>query len=261
MEKLVYCYHTHTSRCGHAIGSDEEYVINAIRFGIKRLGFSDHVFLPVGYEQPGIRGNYFCLDDYIESINYLKEKYKDQIDIKIGFEAEFSECFEVYYRYLLEEKIDYLILGQHCYAEDGRLLWYFGNDAPIDCVRKYVDHVISGLKSGLFKYLAHPDLFMLSQREWNEDLERESRRLLKACEECHMPVELNMCGMRRKNYNEVNYSYPNINFYKLVKDYKVKVVLGFDVHNPEHFFDGTFEHALDFAKRAGLEIDWDFKIQ
>ena len=27
--KIDYCYHTHTYRCGHAQGSDEEYVIEA----------------------------------------------------------------------------------------------------------------------------------------------------------------------------------------------------------------------------------------
>ena len=260
MEKLVYCYHTHTKRCGHAIGEDEEYVKAAIKFGIKRLGFSDHVILPRGYEQKWTRGSFDELDGYINSIKSLKEKYKDQIDIKIGFEAEYSEAFLGYYRDLLKNKIDYLILGQHCYEEDGRLLWYFDKDAPIEAVQKHVDHVISGLKTGLFKYVAHPDVFMISQGGWNQDLERESRRILKTCEELNIPVELNMCGMRRPTYNEVNYSYPNINFYKLVKEYKVKVVLGPDVHNPEHFFDGTFEKAVDFAKRAGLTIDWDFII-
>ena len=65
MEKLKYCYHTHTSRCGHANGEDEEYVVNAIKAGIKRLGFSDHVILPKGYEQPGIRGSYYLLEDYL----------------------------------------------------------------------------------------------------------------------------------------------------------------------------------------------------
>ena len=35
-------YHTHTTRCMHAIGQDEEYVQAAIKAGIKKLGFSDH---------------------------------------------------------------------------------------------------------------------------------------------------------------------------------------------------------------------------
>lgn len=35
-------YHTHTTRCFHAIGKDEEYVKAAIQANIKELGFSDH---------------------------------------------------------------------------------------------------------------------------------------------------------------------------------------------------------------------------
>ena len=32
-------YHTHTYRCGHAIGTDEEYVLAAIEKGFKENGF------------------------------------------------------------------------------------------------------------------------------------------------------------------------------------------------------------------------------
>lgn len=41
-------YHTHTTRCYHASGKDEEYVKAAIKAGIKELGFSDHT--PWHYE-------------------------------------------------------------------------------------------------------------------------------------------------------------------------------------------------------------------
>ena len=35
-------FHTHTARCGHASGRDEEYVQSAIRGGYQVLGFADH---------------------------------------------------------------------------------------------------------------------------------------------------------------------------------------------------------------------------
>ena len=35
-------YHTHTARCMHATGSDEDYVLSAIKGGYQELGFSDH---------------------------------------------------------------------------------------------------------------------------------------------------------------------------------------------------------------------------
>ena len=34
-------YHTHTTRCGHAIGPDRAYVETAIARGLKTLGFSE----------------------------------------------------------------------------------------------------------------------------------------------------------------------------------------------------------------------------
>ena len=35
-------FHTHTRRCMHASGSDEDYVLAAIEAGYEVLGFSDH---------------------------------------------------------------------------------------------------------------------------------------------------------------------------------------------------------------------------
>ena len=35
-------FHTHTARCCHASGRDEEYVQSAIRGGYQILGFADH---------------------------------------------------------------------------------------------------------------------------------------------------------------------------------------------------------------------------
>lgn len=50
-------YHTHTARCGHAEGTDEEYVLAAIERGFDELGFSDHVPWPYknGYVHPTVR--------------------------------------------------------------------------------------------------------------------------------------------------------------------------------------------------------------
>ena len=44
--KLKNNYHTHTLRCGHAIGSDKEYIIKAIEAGYQVIGMSDHINIP-----------------------------------------------------------------------------------------------------------------------------------------------------------------------------------------------------------------------
>lgn len=85
-------YHTHTTRCMHAVGDDEDYVRSAIKGGFQELGFSDHG--PWKYHTDfvsDIRMLPEDLPEYIESIRALKEKYRNQISIKIGLEYESLE--------------------------------------------------------------------------------------------------------------------------------------------------------------------------
>ena len=262
MEKLLYNYHTHTSRCGHAFGMDEEYILKAIECGIKRLGFSDHVILPEPYHQDGIRGQYdIHFEDYLRSIKYLKEKYKDQIDIIIGFEAEYYPKFEKYYRDLLETKtIDYLIQGQHCFLNsEDKFEWYFSRfNTGIERVKMYVDDLIKGMKSGLFKYVCHPDTFVGTFKEWTPELEEQARRIYEAAEELNIPLEINLHG--GTFHRGENLSYPCDEFWALAKDYNIQIVIGVDAHKPEEFNIDWIQKALDFAKKHHLKLNNDFRI-
>ena len=152
-------YHTHTTRCYHASGKDEEYVKAAIKAGIKELGFSDHT--PWHYDssfKATMRMPASQLDDYIESIRYLKEKYKDQISILIGLECEYFERYMPWLEKMLKDKqIDYIILGNHYYETD-ELHQYFGSPVNEYYLKAYVDHCIKAIDTGLYSYIAHPDL-------------------------------------------------------------------------------------------------------
>ena len=83
-------YHTHTTRCHHATGSDEEFVLSAIKGGYQEIGFSDHT--PWKYHTNYISDIRMLpeeLPGYVESLRSLQEKYKNQISIKIGLECEY----------------------------------------------------------------------------------------------------------------------------------------------------------------------------
>ena len=73
--KTNFCYHTHTPRCGHAYGTDEGYVTEAIANGLVRFGFSDHCMFP-GMDEPYMRGNSSLIGDYLESIGSLRRNIK-----------------------------------------------------------------------------------------------------------------------------------------------------------------------------------------
>jgi HisJ family histidinol phosphate phosphatase len=100
-EPLGYTYHSHTKRCGHAIGEDEDYVKMAVECHYQILGFSDHVMLPFD-SQPGMRGNYSLAPGYFKSVRDLQGKYQKQLQIYLAFEAEwYYDRYASYYHDLL----------------------------------------------------------------------------------------------------------------------------------------------------------------
>ena len=88
---MRFNYHTHTTRCQHAKGTEREYVEAAIRGGYKILGFSDHTPYPfLDGHRSGMRMALEETKNYFETLLSLKEEYKDRIEIHIGFEAEYD---------------------------------------------------------------------------------------------------------------------------------------------------------------------------
>jgi len=146
--KLDYCYHSHTTRCGHAYGSDEDYVEAAIANGFRVIGFSDHIFFP-GIQQPGMRGDYSMLADYQQSVLSLKKAYQHKIQVHLGFEAEYYPIFDSYYRSLLQEKgFEYLILGQHFRLENNRFPIYYASVKDPALIHEYADSIVAAMKTG-----------------------------------------------------------------------------------------------------------------
>lgn len=253
--KLEYCYHTHTYRCGHASGKDEEYVLAAIENGYKEIGFTDHVFLP-GYIQEGIRGNYEQLEEYISSINALKEKYKNQIKIHVGFECEYLPKFEQYYKELLSKnKVEYLIQGQHLFINDeDKLEWYFRKDISEDRIEKYADDLIKGMESKLFSYVAHPDVYVTPFSSWTPFLEKIAHKICSAAERLDMPLEINLGGLNPENKLMINLRYPLDEFWKAASQYKIRVFIGLDAHKPEKFKTSCVEYALSLVEKYHLNL-------
>ena len=255
----TFNYHTHTYRCKHANGTDEEYVLNAISIGLKTLGFSDHCPYP-GYSMHD-RMDYEELNDYLESLNSLKEKYKDQIDIKIGLECEYFEQFHDYYKFL-SENLDYLVLGQHYSAIDGIDYWDKCTDEDI---KSYTNAVVKGLKTGFFKYFAHPDYVLISRDTYNDTLNKAFEKIFETCKENDIIVEINLKG-KRLGKKEINgkeqYIYPFRDVFKLVSKYNCKCAYGQDTHNPLFFkeFYKDIDEVNEILKGIDLNIVEDIDI-
>ena len=110
-----FCFHTHTQRCGHGAKDtgDKEWVEHAIKGGIKKLAFTDHIPLPDGMNhKANSRMDIAEVESYLTSIHYLQEKYKGQIEIESGFEFEYSDR-DLAHLQELKSKTDKMVLGQH----------------------------------------------------------------------------------------------------------------------------------------------------
>lgn len=248
-------FHTHTYRCLHAGGTDEDYVLHAIQGGYQVLGFSDHS--PWKYESDfvaNMRMSFSQFDDYYKSISGLKEKYKDQIDIKIGLECEYFPQYIEWLKKLRDDyRLDYLIFGNHYYHTD-EIYPYFGHSADDDeMLDKYVESTIEGLDTGLFCYLAHPDLFMRA-REWDAKCAEASHKICSYCK-CHdILIEYNLAGLRNSLIKGVM-EYPHDEFWKIAAEYGNRVVIGVDAHSPKHLSDTSlYDLAYEKLTDWGLEI-------
>lgn len=242
-------YHTHTTRCKHARGTERAYVENAIKQGFDVLGFSDHTPQPYenGFVSP-IRMDMSEFDDYVDTVRALKEEFSDRIEIKIGLEAEF---FPMHFDRLMTEvrkrEIDYLILGQH-YVPDEEYGFYAGSlTYSEENLSEYVDAVIEALETGEFMYLAHPDLIHF---EGPEDVYLyHMQRLCEYAHENGVLLELNALGFLTDRW------YPSAGFFKLAAEAGCRFIYGCDAHSPDQVIQPEYVPGLtDFMENTGTSF-------
>ena len=246
-------YHTHTARCGHAEGTDEQYVLAAIGAGYDTLGFSDHVPYPYrsGFTSPTVRMTADRLPEYVESVKRLKDKYADKIRILTGFECEYFPEYMGWMADMKEEQgLDYLILGNHYELTDETGM-YYGHCKTGAQLARYVDNTIRGMETGLFAYLAHPDLFMRAYGRFDDDARAAARDLSAACKAMNLPMEYNVHD-RFIAYLTNRISYPHPEFFDIAAEAGVKIIIGVDAHEPRELSDTTqWDRAMAELARFG----------
>lgn len=258
--KVDYTFHSHTFRCNHAEGDIEDYVLLAIKNKMKIYGVSDHVFLP-GVSEPKTRGEYSCLDGYISAFNESKKKHRDEIEMYLGFECEYADVFLDYYKSLLYEKdFDYLICGQHNgFDENKNLIPVVKNHQSdkFEDLEKYVKDVKDAIKSGLFMYIAHPDLMFINAKEITPQLVKLTDELIECARKYNAVFEINMHGLYRqeKNAQYETIGYPASYFWKRVANTNIRVIYGGDYHFLWEVGNAHLEEKLNaFIKECNIKL-------
>lgn len=247
--KLTANYHTHTSRCGHASGSDREYIEAAIRAGFKTLGFSDHT--PMIFASDHHSGHRMPLgqaEEYFASLTALKREYAADIRVLIGVETEYYPAtHERYMDFMRDYPCDYMLLGQHYLLREEDGIVAVKPHGETELLRLYYRNVLEGLRTGDFLYAAHPDMFCFTGAR--EDYDRETRAFLEQVKALDVPVEINRLGLYDKR------CYPNERFWQIAGEVGNTAVIGADAHTPGVLEDAdTLSACAALASKYGIAL-------
>ena len=239
-------YHTHTHRCGHAEAGERRYVESALREGFRVLGFADHVPQPYKDFRSGIRMQPDETADYVSTLTELKQEYRGEIDIHIGFEAEyFPSLFDELLRMLEPHPYEYLILGQHFLDHEQGGTYVAIPSTEESRLIHFVDQCTEALNTGAFSCFVHPDIFRFDGSE--AVYRAQMRRLCREAKACGVPLEYNLLGYGTHRH------YPTPAFWEEAAVVGNKVIIGWDAHAPSWLEQPALEAEADaFLRGLGL---------
>lgn len=252
---MIIDYHTHHSRCGHAVGSIEDYIIRGMEIGVHQLGVSDH--MPLFHCKPATHCNGMAMEEaelprYVEEVLRLKEKYRGDIDIRLGIEADYIEGGERETARLLGEyPWDYVIGSVHYLGDwdlfDSREQHRWKERPAADIFRDYYRAVALAARSRLFDIIGHIDGI---NRYGTASFAGERQLQLQALDalaEAGVAIELNTSGLRHP-YRAV---YPSYAVVEACARRGIPVTIGSDAHHPRHVAAG-YDEAAALLQRAGI---------
>lgn len=253
---IVKNYHTHTHRCKHAVGDVFDYCQAAVERDLTVLGISDHAALPDN-RWSHVRMDFQELPNYCTVIDEAKSRYPELTLLK-GMECEFATEYASFYRDKLlgELEFDYLIGAVHFFPLQGEWVGAYGGADSIAGLKGYTEYFIESMQSGLFEFMAHPDLFGNCYLTWDANTISAARDILAAAAALNMPLEINGYGLRKPQIETPEGKrrmYPWLPFWELASDYDVSVIVNSDAHRPQDVAS-NLQEAAAIGDRFGLKL-------
>lgn len=257
---MLIDYHTHNVRCGHAVGELEEYVQRGIEIGLSHLGLSDH--LPLIHVNPDTYYPEMAmpmdeLPRYVEECLRLKDKYRQDIQIRVGLEADYIEGYEETIRSILERyPFDYVIGSVHFLGEwdisDYRQTHNWEGRDVLDVYCQYYDAVQKAAATGLYDITGHLDV--IKRFGQVPPVEQEAERwaledaALRAVKQADMAMELNSSGL----FKVCAEIFPSRRIVEQAIALGIPLTLGSDAHDPLKLSDGL-DQARAQLQELGVE--------
>lgn len=238
--------HNHTTFCNHANGTIDEYIQKAIELGVDIYGFSEHA--PMDFDK-GYRLRFEDMQKYENLVLDAKEKYKDKIEILLGYEVDFlpRHMDDI----VLSRKVDYMIGSVHFINE-----WGFDNpefiggykDRDIDEIwESYFNAIEEMAKSGLFDIVGHLDLIKIFKFLPNRDIRILAKNALMAIKRSGMAIEINAAGYRKP----IGEPYPSKNLLEAIYELDIPITLASDAHEIDQI-GFKYDDIVKTAKEIGF---------
>lgn len=263
-------YHIHSSRCGHAIGTLEDYIQSAIKKNFKEIGLSDHFpmfFLPSSANVAQYAMNLDEFPLYLDECEQLKRKYQNQLQIKIGSEVDyFPGTLDMLKKEIqpFRHRLDYIIGSIHVIQLEGmnpfpvdgpNILEKFEEFGEEKIYGEYYSNLIEMVQSDFYNIVGHCDLpkkfgtFLgKSENIWEFQL-----KFLDVVEKSEMAIEINHSGL----YKPVNERYPNDRLIEEILNRQIPITFGSDSHDPKligYKFEETLQKLSHFASKSQKSV-------
>lgn len=237
-------YHMHTSLCGHASGTMEQYVQHALDSGLREIGFSGHYPYPPSLNNPPpacvIPADQF--DSYLAEARRLRDKYAGRLSVRIGAEFDYLGPDISYHPLDVSRKLglDFCLCSVH--IVDGVVVDYSPDElrreagafpGGIDGLyRRYWETVLEICRSGWCTTLGHLDLIKKFSNE--PDLRCSTQpvelidRVLDAISAAGLVLEINTSGWDKPCAEQ----YPSLDILRGAVGRGIAITVGSDAHAP-----------------------------
>ncbi|HWL54487.1 MAG TPA: histidinol-phosphatase HisJ family protein [Chthoniobacteraceae bacterium] len=247
----TFCdYHTHTPLCRHAEGWPVDYARVATEKGLAEIGFADHSPMPEPFDD--WRMLLEELPRYLEAVEEARAAFP-QLPIRLGLEVDYLPGQEAWIEKLATlADWDYLIGSVHYIApgwevDHPKFISRFEERPVAEIWEMYGTAYEAAIRTGLFDFVAHPDLPKKFGHRPEGDLRRFYDPVIAALAETGTAFEINTAGLRKP----VGEIYPAPQFLQLAREAGVPLLINSDAHAPEEVGAG-FEVAAQAAVEAGF---------
>lgn len=245
--------HIHSPFCPHGTKDPfEKYIEKAIKENFSEITFTEHAPLPTNFADPTPNKDSGMspkdITAYFETLNQLKQQYKNQITIKVGLEVDYIVGYETETRALLDiagPVLDDAILSVHFLKHNNTYACIdFSDDVYMDFARQvggietlynlYYDTVLQSIDANLGHFkprrIGHPTLVHKFQLVHGQKIDDDHRiiEVLTMMKEKGYELDVNSAGLNKPFCRT---PYPPMHMIEYARSISLPIIFGSDAHS------------------------------